>query len=220
MREAESDSQELLIALQTLCWCPAHDGCNSTPLGGHQLGKMQKFLIFLPCPLCFLDGWVEPLVPAGLALFCRLSHKQGGDTCPLIEAILHHSGLEDFILQVRKGCTRIYPEVERHGIELYRSSFRHRQDKNVLTRLTSVFFHTPPLIIILMVATLLYSRGLCQSKARRTTSSALESMQRPSDPKESSRKVDASHKATSQQSVGARNRSSQNDAQPGHITGC
>ena len=70
------DSQELFIAFQALSWRPTHDGCNGSPLSGHQLGQMQQLLIFLSCPLSLFDGWVEPLVPARLALLGGLPHQQ------------------------------------------------------------------------------------------------------------------------------------------------
>ena len=48
--------QELLVPLQTLGGGPAHNGSNGTPLGGHQLGKMEEFLVFFTGPLSLLDA--------------------------------------------------------------------------------------------------------------------------------------------------------------------
>lgn len=50
--------------VQALCWCAAHDGCNGTPLRGHELGQVQQLLILLARPLGLFDAGVQPLVPA------------------------------------------------------------------------------------------------------------------------------------------------------------
>ena len=61
---------------------------------------MEQLLILFPCPLSLLDGGVEPLVPAGLALLGGLADEQRGDARPLVLTVLHHGRLEDLILGV------------------------------------------------------------------------------------------------------------------------
>lgn len=61
---------------------------------------MEQLLILFPCPLSLLDGGVEPLVPAGLALLGGLADEQRGDARPLVLAVLHHGRLEDLVLGV------------------------------------------------------------------------------------------------------------------------
>ena len=47
-----------------------------------------------------LDGWVEPLVPASLALLGGLADEQRRDARPLVLAVLHDGDLEDLVLRV------------------------------------------------------------------------------------------------------------------------
>ena len=47
-----------------------------------------------------LDGWVEPLVPASLALLGGLADEQRRDARPLVLAVLHDGRLEDLVLRV------------------------------------------------------------------------------------------------------------------------
>lgn len=58
------DLQQILIMLQTLSGRPANDGCDRSPLSGHQFGQMQEFLLLLTWPFCLLNTGVQPLVPA------------------------------------------------------------------------------------------------------------------------------------------------------------
>lgn len=91
--------------VQALRRCATNNGCDCAPLGGHELGKVQQLFIFITGPLGLLDAGVEPLIPSGFALLGRLAHEQRGDTCPLIQAILHDSGLEDLILSIFPNTT-------------------------------------------------------------------------------------------------------------------
>lgn len=49
--------------------------------------------------------WAGLDSPSGLALLCGLPDQQGRDTCPLVQAILHHRSLEDLILRAHDGHT-------------------------------------------------------------------------------------------------------------------
>lgn len=91
--------QELFISLQALCRGAADNRGNGAPLRWHELGEMQQLLILLPGPLCLLYARVQPLVPAGFALFGRLANQQRRDSCPLVQAIFHDRCLKNFILQ-------------------------------------------------------------------------------------------------------------------------
>ena len=51
-------------------------------------------------PLYLLDGGVEPLVPACLALLGGLADEQRRDARPLVLAVLHDGDLEDLVLRV------------------------------------------------------------------------------------------------------------------------
>mmetsp|Transcript_47919 Transcript_47919/g.145735 ORF Transcript_47919/g.145735 Transcript_47919/m.145735 type:complete len:204 (-) Transcript_47919:295-906(-) len=50
--------EQLLVMLEALISCPAHDGRDRPPLGGEQLGEVQELLFFLPGPLRLLDARV------------------------------------------------------------------------------------------------------------------------------------------------------------------
>lgn len=99
--EGSGGAQEALVALEALLRGAAHHGRNGAPLRGHDLGQVQQLLILLTRPLGLFDAGVEPLVPARLALLGGLAGEEGGDAGPLVEAILHHRGLEDLVLQAR-----------------------------------------------------------------------------------------------------------------------
>lgn len=96
--EGARGAQEALVAFEALLSCSAHNWGDGAPLRGHHFCQLQQFLVFLSRPFCLFYAGVQPLEPAGLALLGRLACQQGGDACPLVEAIFHHRCLEDFIL--------------------------------------------------------------------------------------------------------------------------
>ena len=74
---------------------------------------MKELLVFLAAPFAFADGGVEPFVPAGLALFGRFAVEEGGDAGPLLFAVFHYGGFEDFVLGVFPGAS--FDEDADHG---------------------------------------------------------------------------------------------------------
>ena len=71
-------------------------------LGGHELGQVEQLLVLVARPLALglLDGGVQPLEPARLALLGRLAVQQRADSRPLVFAVLHDGFLEDLVLDV------------------------------------------------------------------------------------------------------------------------
>ena len=78
---------------------------------------MQQLFVLLPAPFALAHGGVEPFVPSGLALFGRFAVEEGGDAGPLLFAVFHDGGLEDFILGVLPGAS--FDEDAYHGCSLY-----------------------------------------------------------------------------------------------------
>ena len=64
LKKEKVNLQKQLVAFQTLCSCPSHDGGDGAPLCRHQLGQVEKLLILCSTPLCLLDAGVQPLKPA------------------------------------------------------------------------------------------------------------------------------------------------------------
>ena len=92
--------EQTLIVLETLRSGAADDRRDRAPLSRHQLGEVEQLFLLLARPLRFLDRWIEPFMPARLALLCRFAHEQRRDARPLILAVLHDGCLEDLILRV------------------------------------------------------------------------------------------------------------------------
>lgn len=74
---------------------------------------MQQLLILAPAPLHLTDGGIEPLVPTRLALLGRFAVEEGGDACPLLFAVFHYGGFEDFIFGVFPDAS--FDEDAYHG---------------------------------------------------------------------------------------------------------
>mmetsp|Transcript_3802 Transcript_3802/g.9402 ORF Transcript_3802/g.9402 Transcript_3802/m.9402 type:complete len:246 (-) Transcript_3802:78-815(-) len=92
--------QELLIPFKALRRRATDNGRNRSPLSRHDLGQVQKFLVFFPRPFRLLDTGIKPLVPTSFALLRRLPGQQTGNTRPLVLTILHHSCLQNLIFGV------------------------------------------------------------------------------------------------------------------------
>lgn len=55
--------QKKFIVFQTLGGCSANDWSDGPPLSRHQLGQVQEFFLFFSGPFCFLNAWIQPLIP-------------------------------------------------------------------------------------------------------------------------------------------------------------
>ena len=55
--------QKKFIVFQTLGSCSANDWSDGPPLSWHQLGQVQEFFLFFSGPFCFLNAWIQPLIP-------------------------------------------------------------------------------------------------------------------------------------------------------------
>lgn len=60
---ADSHVQQLLIPVEALRGRAADNGCDRSPLAGHQLCQVKELLILLTGPFCFPDTGVQPLIP-------------------------------------------------------------------------------------------------------------------------------------------------------------
>lgn len=58
-----SNSQQKFIVFQTLCSSSPNNRGNGSPLGWHELGQVQQFLLFFSGPFCLFDARVQPFVP-------------------------------------------------------------------------------------------------------------------------------------------------------------
>lgn len=79
--------QELLVPVQALGCGSADDGRDGPPLGRHELGQVEQFLVLIAGPLDFADAGVEPFGPAGFALFGGLPGEKRGHALPLVQAV-------------------------------------------------------------------------------------------------------------------------------------
>ena len=97
---ALSDVKKLLVLFNALLRCAANKLGDCAPHCGENLRQVQQHFLFLARPLCFLDGWVEPLIPASLALLGTLAHEKGRNSAPLVQTVLHHGRLKDLVLGI------------------------------------------------------------------------------------------------------------------------
>lgn len=92
--------KQFFIPVVTLWGGPTNKGRNGPPLAGENSGQLEKLLVFGPGPLGFLDAGIEPLIPSLFALFGGFPLEEGWDTRPLVHAVLHDGGFEDFVFGV------------------------------------------------------------------------------------------------------------------------
>uniref|UniRef100_A0A1I8HLX8 Guanylate cyclase domain-containing protein n=1 Tax=Macrostomum lignano TaxID=282301 RepID=A0A1I8HLX8_9PLAT len=90
---------EELVALQALGGCAANYRRNGAPLGGHQLGHVDEFLVLLAGPFGLFNTGIQPFVPAGFALLSGFAVQQRGNSGPLVFAVFHYGRLENLILR-------------------------------------------------------------------------------------------------------------------------
>lgn len=114
----------------------ADEGGDRAPLGRHELGEVEKALLLVSRPFRLSDARVEPLVPPGLGLRAR---GTGGGGEPSTGRNRLPRGLT--CLHVFLGSS---DETRAHWFMPYFMTAALRIS-------SSLFFHTPPLIIILIL---------------------------------------------------------------------
>lgn len=64
--------QQKFIVFQALGSRSSNDWSDGPPLSRHQLGQVQEFFLFFSGPFCFLNAWIQPLIPIKKIQFCTL----------------------------------------------------------------------------------------------------------------------------------------------------
>uniref|UniRef100_A0A1I8JJ09 Protein kinase domain-containing protein n=2 Tax=Macrostomum lignano TaxID=282301 RepID=A0A1I8JJ09_9PLAT len=146
---------EELVALQALGGCAANYRRNGAPLGGHQLGHVDEFLVLLAGPFGLFNTGIQPFVPAGFALLSGFAVQQRGNSGPLVFAVFHYGRLENLIL--RQGIMQIIHSQEGGSLV---GKFRRTQ---------ALFGHTTAHNGAQRRATTAHSGALAHSGAQRRT---------------------------------------------------